>query len=340
MRELLRKSLTEQKLVVTLPWIVQFLAMLDAVSLRSEYYRQVFQLLYELYMMTTDFGREQPRLAMRPTSLFIVRSCLGWLFDQPNVPNDYYDYRQNRKPLAIAPTASSSGEMTAAQILVPKHVAHFFQSADHQVVLNTEGCKFDDDRLLTCALEKLSSEKHLFGTTKSYQTATSCTSTFDPLLENVLISACPFLADFRVSIMPKRNLKTVSRTGRYRHITTLFETNEPRPATVAAKTEDDAQTKLVEAFLHSQSLSVRRTVEFVQERVFSAVVKDFQVEILIPFKKSIIEQVDKVQSKQREVIYDELFRIYVDGEQRLLVKWQEFVKTAALDRIKVRTNKC
>lgn len=321
-----------------MPWIVQFLAMLDAVSLRSEYYRQVFQLLYELYMMTTDFGRDQPKLAMRPTSLFIVRSCLGWLFDQPNVPNDYYDYRQNRKPLAIAAsTASSSVELTAAQILVPKHIAHFFQSANHQVILNTDGCKFDDDRVLTCALEKYSNEKHLFGSKQSQQMSTS--STFDPLLENVLISACPFLADFRVSIMPKRNLKTVSRTGRYRHITTkLFESNDQTAATanVAAKPEDDAQAKLIEAFLHSQSLSVRRTVEFVQERVFSAVVKDFQVEILIPLKKSIVERVDKIHSRQREIIYDELFRIYVDGEQQLHVKWQKFVKAAALDRIKVR----
>lgn len=310
--------------------------MLDAVSLRSEYYRQVFQLLYELFMMTTDFGHEQPRLLMRPTSLFIVRSCLGWLFDQPNVPNDYYDYRQNRKPLAIATTGTSSVELIAAQILVPKHIAHFFQSANHQVILNTEGCKFDDDRMLTCALEKYSNEKHLFGSKKYHQTST--TSTFDPLLENVLISACPFLADFRVSIMPKRNLKTVSRTGRYRHITTkLFETSDQCSATTnaAAKTVDDAQAKLIEAFLHSQSLSVRRTVEFVQERVYSAVVKDFQVEILIPFKKSIFEQVDKIQSKQRETIYNELFRIYVDGEQRLLIKWQNFVKTAALNRVKV-----
>lgn len=139
--------------------------------------------------------------------------------------------------------------------------------------------------------------------------------------------------------MPKRNLKTVSRTGRYRHITTkLFESSDQNPATASrsAKTEDDAQAKLIEAFLHSQSLSVRRTVEFVQERVFSAVIKDFQVEILIPFKRSVIEQVDRIQLKQREAIYDELFRIYVDGEQQLLVKWQEFVKVAALDRIKVR----
>lgn len=336
-RELLRKSLTEQKLVVTLPWVVQFLAMLDAVSLRSECYRQVFQLLYELYMMTTYSGRGQPRLAMRPTSLFIVRSCLGWLFDQPNVPNDYYDYRRNRKPLAIAPTASSSVELIAAQILVPKHIAHFFQSANHQVILKTDGCKFDDDRMLTCALEKYSNDRHLFGSKKAQQSTIS--SSFDPLLENVLVSACPFLADFRVSIMPKRNLKTVSRTGRYRHITTkLFESNDQNStaAGVITNTEEDAQTKLIEAFLHSQSLSVRRTVEFVQERVYSAVVKDFQVEIFIPFKKSINEQVNKIQSKQRETISDELFRIYVDGEQQLLIKWQKFVKAAALDRVKVR----
>lgn len=341
MKSILQKSLINQKLVVALPWVVQFISMLDSVSLRSEYYREVFQLLYELYIMTTDF-ENHPKLSMRPTSLFIVRSCLGWLFDQPNVPNEYYTYRQNRKPLALLPKqlAITETELQSAQILVPKTFASFFQG-NHQIILIADN-RSDNDNSITCTLQKFPGNQNKLpnqvSITENKPELSSAfalpLSKFDPLLENTLISACPFLADFRVSIMPKHNAKTVSRTGRYRHITTKLYENIPNK-TISGRPEDDAQNKLIEAFLHSQSLSVRRTVEFVQERVFSAVVKDFQVEIFIPFKRTIVEQVDKIQLSERQAILDELYKIYMDGEKILLKKWHEFIKQAALERVKV-----
>lgn len=282
---------------------------------------------------------------MRPTSIFIIRSCLGWLFDQPNIPNEYYSYRQNRKPLKSllnSPSAHDQTELVSVQVLVPKNVSSFFQG-NHKVLLNADYKHDDSSPVLSATLEKIKCEQN-FSALQTMQSKSNQKSNdfseikFDPLLETVLNAACPFLADFRVSIMPRRNAKTVSRTGRYRHITPkIYETPSNTKATQPAQlSEDEKQTKLVEAFLHSQSLSVRRTVEFVQERVFSAVVKDFQVEILIPFKKAIIEAVDKIESNEPQAILDELYRIYGTGEKNLQEKWQAFVMPAALERVKVR----
>lgn len=345
-KDILKKCVINHKLIVTLPWVVQFVSMLDPVCLRSDYYRDVFNIFYELYAMTAEFENNS-MLSMRQTSVFIVRSCLGWLFDQPNVPNEYYSYRQNRQQLtSIAQTQPlvSAAELTSVEILVPKDLLTFF-TGKHQVFLNAT-CKPNESTAIMGTLEKLNVEqKRLVGEMK-LQTAlenlddhkNKALSKFDPLLESILQAACPFLADFRVSIMPRRNSKTVSRTGRYRHITPKIceSPSNTKPPQTPHRTEDDAQSKLVEAFLHSQSLSVRRTVEFVQERVYSAVVKDFQVEILLPLKKGIVESVDKIQLKDSNAILNELYRIYSNGEKELLAKWQDFVQPAALQRVKVK----
>lgn len=351
-KEILKKCVINHKLIVTLPWVVQFIAMLDPVSLRSDYYRDVFNIFYELYAMTAEF-ENNTRLSMRQTSVFIIRSCLGWLFDQPNVPNEYYTYRQNRKQLKaiiqVQPSLDAS-ELTAVEIFVPKDLSSFFVGKQ-KVILNTS-YKQSDSNIVTGTLEKLSTEQKVLVDEIKLQTTrveslsldsrkNEVLPKFDPLLEAILQAACPFLADFRVSIMPRRNSKTISRTGRYRHITpkiceTPSTSKVPQTSQQPNNDEDDAQAKLVEAFLHSQSLSVRRTVEFVQERVYSAVVKDFQVEVLIPFKKSIVESVDKIQLKDSNAILNELYGIYSNGEKELLVKWQNFVQAAALQRVKVK----
>lgn len=287
--------------------------------------------------MTNEF--EMNAMAtLRPTSAFIIRSCLGWLFDQLNLSNDYYLYRQNRKSLDMlldTAATSTSNDMVAVRILVPKQMATFF-NGNQQIHLNADYPQ-DNPYKLFVSLEKSGTNTQNF---KPLLTDTSdksgCDLTvFDPLLESVLSAACPFLADFRVSIMPKRNSKAVSRTGRYRHYTPRNFTSTTT-ATKEDPSNDDLQTKLAEAFLHSQSLSVRRTVEFVQERVFSAVVKDFHVDILVPFKRSIIASIDAIELRDSKAILEEICRIYENGEKMLYEKWQEFVPPAALERVKVR----
>lgn len=311
--------------------------MLDAVTLRSDYYRSVFQVLYELYIMSAELNFDfYPSLVLRPASLFIIRSCLGWLFDQRNVPNDYYDYRQNRKPIEMS-SQMNGEDFSPVEVLVPKSLTRFFDAKERLILRRVNEAGPPSEQTVSCLLERSSYGP---GTAPIRKCSDSADSTFEPLLENILISACPFLADFRVAMIPRRNSKEVSRTGRYRHITTkVFDSpsiNSPT-AFIDQKRHknDDAQTRLVEAFLHSQTLSVRRTVEFVHERVFSAIVKDFQVDILIPFKKRVANSVDKIQLTQRHEILEKLYEMYLSAHRDLLAKWKEFINDAALKRVEV-----
>lgn len=357
---ILRKSIQNQKLVVTLPWVVQLISMLDQVSLHSDYYRDIFNIFYELYIMMND-STMNAVAKLRPTSVFIIRSCLGWLFDQLNLSNDYYLYRQNRKSLdALLGTAPASinTDMMAVRIFVPKSMASFF-SEDHQIHLNANHSQEHPNKLVAtleiCGNNNVEQSMPSFAVNENRALDIGSDLTvFDPLLESVLPAACPFLADFRVSIMPKYNSKAVSRTGRYRHYTPRNFTSSTTTTTTTAagsstttttakpstsNNADDMQAKLAEAFLRSQSLSVRRVVEFVEERVFSAVCKDFHMEVLVPFKRSIIASIDAIELRDSNAIHEEICRIYANGEKTLNEKWLEFVAPAALERVKVR-NEC
>lgn len=349
-KEILKKSIINHKIIVTIPWMVQFISMLDPVSLRSDYYRDVFNILYELYVLTGE-SENNTVLSMRQTSVFIIRCCIGWLFDQSNVPNEYYSYRQHReqrKAIIEAHPSIATTELMAVETFVPKDLAAFFAGKQHQIIFKPTDTN-PNVNIVTGTFHKFNIGVNVLCDDLQLQTALMNVRTesknigkmpkFDPLLETILPAACPFLADFRVSIMPRRNSKTVSRTGRYRHITPKVcepsSTNVNKTPQTPQTDEDDTQAKLVEAFLHSQTLSVRRTIEFVQDRVQSCVIKDFQVEILMPLKKGIVEAVDKIQLQDSNAIRNELYRIYSNGEKELLQKWQDFVTPAALQRAKV-----
>lgn len=226
-KTIILKSATEKKLVVTIPWVVQYLYMLDYVSLCLDYYKATFRILYKLY---TDHSSDS--LAEG----FVVRVCLGWLFEHCALTEDYFAYRtETQTPL---------------------------ESMHHMKSL----VMYDKDLAEKC---------------------------LSPHLEHIIVAACPFLAELRVSIMPSRFEKQVSRTGRFRHITT---TQTGHPDQKGAQEGQDGQTKLAEAFLQSQSLSVRRIVEFIVERVTSALVKDFQYNHLIHVKNEVTEEIKQIKS--------------------------------------------
>lgn len=278
-------------------------------------------MLYDVYIKATDTNANGMENQMRPTSLFIIRTCLGWLFEQTNIPDEYHKYRQSLSAVR------SAEEMSLVQVLVPKSVSDYFNNkkfmiSNHQLnaTANTMQCTLaamdkpvDCNQLINCGQ---SSEERIL-------------ATIDPTMENILNAACPFLRDFRVSIMPMKYSKTVSRTGKYRHITTK-KTTELK---VTKDTHD--QTKLAEAFLQSQSLSVRRTIEFVIERTVSAVIKDFQIEILIPTKRRINDDINSIVETEKRKLANEMYERYTNAQQQLNKKWDEIIPRVTRDRVKV-----
>ncbi|EDW92907.1 protein disks lost [Drosophila yakuba] len=87
LREILERSMHQGKLLITLPWLVQYLAMLDLVSLHLPDAVATLELLYGLY---AAIRMEK----LQPAAVFIARSCIGWLLDaQPQLVNGYYSHR-------------------------------------------------------------------------------------------------------------------------------------------------------------------------------------------------------------------------------------------------------
>lgn len=260
------KAMDGNKLLVTIPWLVEYLVMLDFITIRLDYYRQLFQLLYAVYMRV-NVVTDRASLCTMPTSKFIIRVCLGWLFEHPEVPEEYCNF--------------SSFKSIPKKLELP------------EVNQNVE--------------------------------------TLNPHLENILNSACPFLADFRVSVMPQRTTKAVSRTGRYRHITTKFQ---DKSSAQTPKVQDNRE-RLIEAFLASQTLSVRKIVDFAIDRVTSAVVKDFQVKHLMKIRKEAKVDVEQLESSMTDIekLMKQMIAVYQQHLKRLQEQWNEDVEQNCLTRI-------
>ncbi|XP_055684559.1 protein disks lost isoform X2 [Lutzomyia longipalpis] len=269
-KKILLNAMEENKLLVTIPWLVEYLSMLDHVTMQLDYYRSLMDLLYKLHV-NLGLGK----LHLTPTCLFILRLCLGWLFDRPNIlADDYYDYRRRQR----VPLGRNPGNRIK------------------------NGRRENERSLLR---------------------------TLTPTLEAILNAACPFLGDFRLSVMPTRDTKTVSRTGRYRHITTKLTTESPKKKS----SSQDAQKLLIDAFLQSQSPSMRKIVDFVTERVTSAAIKNFQVLYFLDIRKGTQKEVREIQEDDHEVILKCLHRIYGEAQEKLNKAWDDSVPVMIAERV-------
>ncbi|KAL5291691.1 CDAN1 family protein [Megaselia abdita] len=297
---ILKKALIEKKLLITIPWMVQYLVMLDEVSLKHNEYKRVFSLLFEIYWKIDV-------LKLRHTSNFIILSCLGWLFEQLNLVGDYYVHRQMKNPKTDLNFLMDFQEVP---IYLP-HNSNVVKEMEENVLV---GSVTKVKTFYQCSLvKKTFDEKEVFQSSVS-------SSPSSGLLETILNASCPFLADFRVAIMPKGVAKSLSRTGRYRHITTKIMTEQSTP-NVQQQNVQDNKSKLVEAFLHSQSLSVRRTIEFVIERTSSAVIKDFQVKFLLPSKTTAMENIQNINDMDYPSIFKNIKDIFTKSFNIVLEDW-------------------
>lgn len=267
-KQIVLRAIDGHKLLVTIPWLVEYLSMLDYVTIRLKYYRELFQLLQRIYLRVNVINGEES-LCVLPTSKFIVRSCLGWLFEHPVIPEDYFNQSNTRDVL--------------------------------KELLN------EDIRSLKVIVEP------------------------NAYLESILNAACPFLADFRVSMMPQQTTKAVSRTGRYRHITTKFQDK----STSHTARSSDNRSRLIEAFLASQTISVRKIVDFTIDRVTSAVIKDFQVEHLLRIKKEAKFELEELANRTSEVdlLVRKIAETYHTHLIRLQTTWAEEVKKNGSKRV-------
>ncbi|XP_055592421.1 protein disks lost [Uranotaenia lowii] len=333
-KSILLKAIAERKLIITIPWLVQYLAMLDGISLRLDYYKELFDILYELYLRTTtrDPGPIERKLLVTPTSKFIIRVSLGWLFEQPHIPEEYYSYRQERRTLL--PVDEGLQNFKKIELLVDKSTAEDLERHRKALVLTKVNNDSGKGTTSTSCFElkPFRDESIEIQPRTQEEGSKSDAISLNPVLESILNAACPFLADFRVSMMPSRLEKTVSRSGRYRHITTKYSGSTTMASAKHKQTND--QHRLLDAFLQSQSLSVRRTVEFIIERASSAAIKDFQIVHLIPARKQVTEQIAQLRADSTAAASKQIYLLCSTALTELNSSWDAKIPPMLARRIR------
>ncbi|NXY16329.1 CDAN1 protein, partial [Atrichornis clamosus] len=265
--KLLRQSIRDQRSILTVPWIVEYLSLVDHIAPFLDYYRKVFGLLLQVYrLMVLSEDKEMSFL-----NKLLLLAVLGWLFQVPSVPEELFFTTDDRQERFMTDT------VTSAQAL------DFVPLVDQQL-------------LYTC---------------------------------------CPYLGELRKLLASFVAGSGGKNGGFIRKITpTAAESLAPK----ASVTQRKLQVELEQAFFHNQPPSLRRTVEFVAERVGSNCVKHIKATLvaeLVQRAEAMLQ--DKV--KEEDVNHDKLLEevcthLYEEGAQAL-IKGREFCKKKGPEAVRV-----
>ncbi|NXH51687.1 CDAN1 protein, partial [Rhabdornis inornatus] len=265
--KLLRQSIRDQRSILTIPWIVEYLSLVDHIAPFLDYYRKVFGLLLQVYrLMVLSEDKEMSFL-----NKLLILAVLGWLFQVPSVPEELFFTTDDRQERFVMDT------VTSAQAL------DFVPLVDQQL-------------LYTC---------------------------------------CPYLGELRKLLASFVAGSGGKNGGFIRKITpTAAESLAPK----ASVTQRKLQVDLEQAFFHNQPPSLRRTVEFVAERVGSNCVKHIKATLvaeLVQRAEAMLQ--DKV--KEEDIDHDKLLEevcthLYEEGAQAL-IKGREFCEKKGPEAVRV-----
>uniref|UniRef100_A0A8C3DJT0 Codanin 1 n=1 Tax=Corvus moneduloides TaxID=1196302 RepID=A0A8C3DJT0_CORMO len=257
--KLLRQSIRDQRSILTIPWIVEYLSLVDHIAPFLDYYRKVFGLLLQVYrLMILSEDKEMSFL-----NKLLILAVLGWLF-----------------------------QVGSPVLFVSCCILSAFPSFSHQ--------------------------------------------DFVPLVDQQLLyTCCPYLGELRKLLASFVAGSGGKNGGFIRKITpTAAESLAPK----ASVTQRKLQVELEQAFFHNQPPSLRRTVEFVAERVGSNCVKHIKATLvaeLVQRAEAMLQ--DKV--KEEDVNHDKLLEevcthLYEEGAQAL-IKGREFCKEKGPEAVRV-----
>ncbi|XP_045469261.1 codanin-1 [Harmonia axyridis] len=223
--KLLEDASSQGYLTLLIPWLCEYLSMLDIVTLRTKYYNEVIETMIKLYRSIIQTNSFLPSF-----NSLLIKFSLGWFFELNNFPHNL-----------------------------------FFENLIDQNILKTElKCSVGLDRL-------------------------------NIVDNNILYIFCPFLEEFRRLLA---NETTTNNRITSRHITPLSKV-EPAKETIKKKIEQ----QLEEAFFHSHPSSLKKTVDFVAERIASTCVKHLCYNVVPEYKKKFIYQ---LQMKMKQWSNEEL----------------------------------
>ncbi|NWS98290.1 CDAN1 protein, partial [Mionectes macconnelli] len=265
--KLLRQSVRNQRSILTIPWIVEYLSLVDHIAPFLDYYRKVFGLLLQVYrLMVLSEDKKMSFL-----NKLLILAVLGWLFQVPSVPEELFFTTDDRQERFMMDTVTSAQALDSVPLV-------------------------DQQLLYTC---------------------------------------CPYLGELRKLLASFVAGSGAKNGGFIRKITpTAAESLAPK----ASVTQRKLQMELEQAFFHNQPSSLRRTVEFVAERVGSNCVKHIKATLvaeLVQRAEAMLQDKVKEDAASHDKLLEEVCtHLYEEGAQAL-IKGKEFCKKKGPEAIRV-----
>nr|CAH7739000.1 unnamed protein product [Callosobruchus chinensis] len=207
---ILEKSVQQSCIVLTVPWISNYLSMLDYVTMRLPYYMSCYRILFSIYKGTFKKNKGFDYNSV------LIKSCLGWLFELPQFPDSEY--------------------------------LHFCVDDYKTEIEQHQNCSGIDD--------------------------------INIVDQDILYAFCPYLDEIKKLLTSTSSKSNVT----IKHIT---------PVTAVRSFEQVNKKKfeqqLEESFLNTQPISMRKTIEFVSERIASACIKHICSEVVPSYKRQALE---------------------------------------------------
>ncbi|KAM6074010.1 codanin-1 isoform 2-T2 [Chlamydotis macqueenii] len=265
--KLLRQSIQDQRSILTIPWIVEYLSLVDHIAPFLDYYRKVFCLLLQVYrLMVLSEDKEMSFL-----NKLLILAVLGWLFQVPSVPEELFFTTDVKQEGLMMDTVTSAQALDSVPLV-------------------------DQQLLYTC---------------------------------------CPYLGELRKLLASFVAGSGAKNGGFIRKITpTAAESLAPK----ASITQRKLQVELEQAFFHNQPPSLRRTVEFVAERVGSNCVKHIKATLvaeLVQRAEAMLQDKVKEEDANHDKLLEEVCaHLYEEGTQAL-IKGREFCKKKGPEAVRV-----
>ncbi|NXL96658.1 CDAN1 protein, partial [Tyrannus savana] len=265
--KLLRQSVRDQRSILTIPWVVEYLSLVDHIAPFLDYYRKVFGLLLQVYrLMVLSEDKKMSFL-----NKLLILAVLGWLFQVPSVPEELFFTTDDRQERFMMDTVTCAQALDSVPLV-------------------------DQQLLYTC---------------------------------------CPYLGELRKLLASFVAGSGAKNGGFIRKITpTAAESLAPK----ASVTQRKLQVELEQAFFHNQPSSLRRTVEFVAERVGSNCVKHIKATLvaeLVQRAETMLQDKVKEDAASHDKLLEEVCtHLYEEGAQAL-IKGREFCKKKGPEAVRV-----
>ena len=242
----LKDGISQRRIVLIVPWIVEFCSVLDPISIHLPYYHKLFDALIAVYRQLTVDNSTINRL-----NSFFLRVNLGWLFESALFPRE---------------------------LLINK-------SSTPELQNNNSLLKSLDES--------------------------------DVITESLMYKCCPYLSELKVILSSflcrdalKVDISVNSSPANIARKIIPISTNTSSSADFNKNKTSSLQRQMEENFFHNQPTSVKKSVDFVSERVASNAIKALRVELVNEGERK----------KTSSLIHDLLSREVINKEDKIAVE--------------------